>query len=135
MTSGRCVALALALGGLLPTVALAQRPDAAEMERRLQEELKAPRPIEAGSSVWLEELTWMEVRDALAAGTRTVIIPTGGIEQNGPYLALGKHNYVLQGACAGIASRTSACVGVSAGGRSAAARTWAWYAISVGPAT
>ncbi|MCA9739314.1 MAG: creatininase family protein [Gemmatimonadota bacterium] len=103
MTSGRCVALALALGGLLPTVALAQRPDAAEMERRLQEELKAPRPIEAGSSVWLEELTWMEVRDALAAGTRTVIIPTGGIEQNGPYLALGKHNYVLQGACAGIA--------------------------------
>lgn len=103
MTSGRCVALALALGGLLPTVALAQRPDAAEMERRLQEELRAPRPIEAGSSVWLEELTWMEVRDALAAGTRTVVIPTGGIEQNGPYLALGKHNYVLQGACAGIA--------------------------------
>ena len=36
----------------------------AEQDRRLQEELKAPRPIEAVQSVWLEELTWMEIRDA-----------------------------------------------------------------------
>jgi len=75
----------------------------AEQERRLQEELKAPRPIEAAYSVWLEELTWMEIRDAMAAGKTTVIVPTGGIEQNGPYVALGKHNYVLQGACEAIA--------------------------------
>jgi len=72
-------------------------------ERTLQEELQTPRPIDGYDSVWLEELTWMEVRDALAAGKTTVIIATGGIEQNGPYLALGKHNYVLQGACEGIA--------------------------------
>lgn len=45
----------------------------------------------------------MEVRDALAAGKTTAIVATGGIEQNGPYLATGKHNYVLQGACEGIA--------------------------------
>ena len=45
----------------------------------------------------------MEVRDALAAGKTTVIIPTGGIEQNGPYVATGKHNYVLQTACEWIA--------------------------------
>ena len=25
-----------------------------------------------------------------------MIIATGGIEQNGPYLALGKHNYILR---------------------------------------
>jgi len=75
----------------------------AERERQLQEELAAPRPIEAFDSVWLEELTWMEIRDALAAGTTTVIVPTGGIEQNGPYLALGKHNVVLEAACEGIA--------------------------------
>jgi len=74
-------------------------------DRTLEEQLRAPRPIDAYDSVWLEELTWMEVRDALAAGTTTVIIATGGIEQNGPYLALGKHNYVLQGACEGIARR------------------------------
>jgi creatinine amidohydrolase/Fe(II)-dependent formamide hydrolase-like protein len=77
----------------------------AEQEQRFQDEMRAPRPIDAGASVWIEELTWMEIRDAIAAGRTTVIIPTGGIEQNGPYLALGKHNYVLQGACDGIARK------------------------------
>jgi hypothetical protein len=55
----------------------------------------APRPIDAGDSLWTEELTWMEVRDAVKAGKTTVIIGTGGVEQNGPYLAGGKHNFVL----------------------------------------
>lgn len=65
----------------------------------------APRPIAAADSVWLEELTWMEVRDAMKAGKTTVIIPTGGIEPNGPYLALGKHNYVLHANCEAIARK------------------------------
>ncbi len=77
----------------------------AEQERRLAESLKAERPIEALDSVWIEELTWMEVRDALKAGKTTAIISTGGIEQNGPYLATGKHNFVLYGACEGIARK------------------------------
>src|ERR1700741_1208957 len=47
-------------------------------------------------SVFLEELTWVEVRDAIAAGKTTVIIPTGGTEQNGPHMALGKHNYLVK---------------------------------------
>jgi creatinine amidohydrolase/Fe(II)-dependent formamide hydrolase-like protein len=38
----------------------------------------------------------MEMRDLISAGKTTVIIGTGGVEQNGPYLAGGKHNYVLQ---------------------------------------
>jgi creatinine amidohydrolase/Fe(II)-dependent formamide hydrolase-like protein len=67
--------------------------------------MEMPRPIEALNSVWIDELTWMEVRDAIAAGNTTAIIPTGGIEQNGPYLATGKHNYVLQGACDAIARK------------------------------
>ena len=58
--------------------------------------IDAQRPIEAGTSLWTEELTWMEVRDAVKAGTTTIIIGTGGVEQNGPYVAGGKHNYVLQ---------------------------------------
>jgi hypothetical protein len=56
----------------------------------------APRPIEAGESLWAEELTFMEIRDAVRQGTTTIIIGTGGVEQNGPYVAGGKHNYVLQ---------------------------------------
>ena len=58
--------------------------------------LDAPRPIEAGESLWAEELTSMEIRDAIHAGTTTIIVGTGGVEQNGPYVAGGKHNYVLQ---------------------------------------
>ena len=50
-----------------------------------------PRP----QSVFLEDLTWMEARDAIAAGKTTIIIPTGGTEQNGPHMALGKHNYLV----------------------------------------
>jgi len=43
-------------------------------------------------TVLLEELTWTEVRDAVRAGKTTIIIPAGGTEQNGPHMALGKHN-------------------------------------------
>src|SRR3954467_10292408 len=59
--------------------------------------LTAPRPIDAGESLWAEELTWMEIRDLMKAGkATTIIIGTGGVEQNGPYVAGGKHNFVLQ---------------------------------------
>ena len=54
------------------------------------------RPIEALDNVWIEELTMLEVRDALRAGTNTALILTGGIEENGPYLTTGKHNHVLR---------------------------------------
>ena len=54
------------------------------------------RPMAAADTVWIEQLTWMEVRDALRAGKTTVIIPTGGVEQNGPYLVTGKHNVILR---------------------------------------
>jgi len=43
-------------------------------------------------SVFIDELTSPEVRDALRAGHRIAIIPVGGTEQSGPHLALGKHN-------------------------------------------
>lgn len=46
----------------------------------------------APTSVYLEELTTTEVRDALRAQRTTIIIPVGGTEQNGPHMALGKHN-------------------------------------------
>ena len=69
--------------GWLPGVVLAQGPD----------------------TVFLEELTWTEVRDALAEGRTTVIIPTGGTEQNGPHMVLGKHNYVVRHKAGEVARR------------------------------
>jgi creatinine amidohydrolase len=43
-------------------------------------------------SVFLEELTWTELRAQIAAGKTTVIVPIGGTEQSGPAIALGKHS-------------------------------------------
>lgn len=59
---------------------------------------QSPRPIDAVDSVFLEDLTWMEVRDRMKDGVDTVIVATGGVEQNGPYLVTGKHNVLLRGA-------------------------------------
>ncbi|HET9705215.1 MAG TPA: creatininase family protein, partial [Vicinamibacterales bacterium] len=64
-----------------------------------------PNPLPKADTVWLEEMTWMDVRDAMAAGKTTVIISTGGHEPNGPWLALGKHNYVLHANCDAIARK------------------------------
>jgi creatinine amidohydrolase/Fe(II)-dependent formamide hydrolase-like protein len=44
------------------------------------------------ASVFLEELTWTELRDLVKSGKTTIIVPIGGTEQNGPHMALGKHN-------------------------------------------
>jgi creatinine amidohydrolase/Fe(II)-dependent formamide hydrolase-like protein len=47
---------------------------------------------EPPSTVRLEELTWTELRELIRAGKTTIIVPIGGTEQNGPHMALGKHN-------------------------------------------
>jgi creatinine amidohydrolase/Fe(II)-dependent formamide hydrolase-like protein len=52
-------------------------------------------PTNAPDTVFIDELTWEETRDALKAGKTTVIIPTGGTEKNGYHMVLGKHNYIV----------------------------------------
>jgi creatinine amidohydrolase len=86
----------------VPSVVRTQTPPP---PNQVMPDLNAPRPIDIRASVWLEELTWMEVRDLMKAGKTTIIVPTGGVEQNGPYLAAGKHNYVLQATCPAIAKK------------------------------
>lgn len=54
-------------------------------------------------SVHMEELTWTEISKAQQAGYDSVIIPTGGTEQNGAHVVLGKHNYVVRYAAGEIA--------------------------------
>jgi creatinine amidohydrolase/Fe(II)-dependent formamide hydrolase-like protein len=44
------------------------------------------------ATVFLEELTWTELRDQVQAGKSTILVPIGGTEQSGPHIALGKHN-------------------------------------------
>ena len=69
----------------------------------LAQDINAVRPIADVDTVFIEEMTWMDVRDALAQGMTTVIVATGGIEQNGPYVASGKHNFVLHATTRAIA--------------------------------
>jgi creatinine amidohydrolase/Fe(II)-dependent formamide hydrolase-like protein len=91
------------IGGLLLVLvvvgALAGRPTA------LSPDPNAPRPIAALDTLLIEEMTWMEVRDALRSGKTTMLVATGGVEQNGPYLATGKHDYVLRGTTEAIARK------------------------------
>ena len=56
------------------------------------------------TSVFIEEMTWTELRDALRAGSTTVIVPVGGTEQNGPHMALGKHNVRVRALAGKIAA-------------------------------
>ena len=60
----------LTLLGVFGTAAQAQTPD----------------------TVFLEELSWTELRDQIAAGKTTILVPIGGTEQSGPQMAVGKHN-------------------------------------------
>src|SRR5262245_37545034 len=67
--------------------ALAQRP------------ANAPATAPSGKppdSVFLEDLTWAEVRDLVKAGWTTAIIGTAGTEQKGPHMVDGEHKFVME---------------------------------------
>lgn len=59
-------------------------------------ELSAPNPLPLANAVELEKMTWMDVRDRIKSGFTRVILPTGGIEQNGPFSALNKHDVIAR---------------------------------------
>lgn len=91
--------LALPLALLLLPVSLSAQTAAAG-------ESKEPRPIAAKSGeVWIARMTFMEVRDAIAAGKTTVIVPAGSTEQNGPYAVNGKSDFIIERDAENIARR------------------------------
>jgi creatinine amidohydrolase len=77
------------IAGLAIALMIAQRP------------LTAPLP----DTIEIADMTWVEVRSAIARGYTTVIVPSGGIEQNGPHMILGKHDYIAKFAAGQIAGR------------------------------
>jgi creatinine amidohydrolase len=82
--------LALAgVAGVAIALAFAQRP------------LTAPLP----DTVEIADMTWVEVRSAIARGYTTVIVPSGGIEQNGPHMILGKHDFIVRATAGRIAAQ------------------------------
>ena len=73
-----------------------QRPVASVNTQPRVDVADMPRPIDIRDTLWIEDLTMLEVRDLIKAGKTTALILTGGIEENGPYLTTGKHNNVLR---------------------------------------
>lgn len=85
--SGATLALGCATA-LLSTLLFIQRP------------LTAP----LADTVQIADLTWVEVRSLVRHGYTTVIVPSGGLEQNGVHLAIGKHDRIVAYTAARIAS-------------------------------
>ncbi len=54
----------------------------------------AIRPVD---TVFMEEMTWLEITNAMKAGKTTVILPAGGLEATGPFITLDKHQNMLHG--------------------------------------
>ena len=52
----------------------------------------------------MRNMTWLDVKAAIDHGATTVIVPTGGIEQNGPHMVLSKHDSIVAAAAERIAS-------------------------------
>lgn len=46
-------------------------------------------------NVDIDAMTWVELRQAIANGYASVIVPSGGIEENGPHMILGKHDRIV----------------------------------------
>src|SRR2546423_4536100 len=59
--------------------------------------------LRAQQSVYIEDLTWPEVQRAIAAGKASALIYTGSTEQNGPHMAIGKHNFIARWVAGSIA--------------------------------
>ena len=54
-----------------------------------------PPAIKPIDTVLMEEMTWLEITNAMKAGKTTVILPAGGLEATGPFITLDKHQNML----------------------------------------
>lgn len=65
--------------------------------------LTAPLGTSLPNTVFLADMTWLEIKEAIDHGKDGVIVPTAGLEQNGLHVVLGKHRYVVRHAVERIA--------------------------------
>ncbi len=89
--------LALVIANLLS----AQNTDASSPLR----EYVNPPAIRPVDTVFMEDMTWLEIRNAMKAGKTTVIVTAGGLEASGPFLVLDKHQRMLHGSTDMIARK------------------------------
>jgi creatinine amidohydrolase len=71
------------------------RPQTASLEPTMDTAPKSMTPTKAPDTVFIDEMTWEETRDAMKAGKTVFIVPTGGTEKNGYHMVMGKHNFIV----------------------------------------
>ncbi|MFO1148349.1 MAG: creatininase family protein [Alsobacter sp.] len=63
-----------------------------------------PRTAPLTDTLEIKDMTWVQVRSAIDAGFDSIILPSGGIEQNGEHMVLAKHDYIVAAAAREIAA-------------------------------
>ena len=66
-----------------------------QLEPTMETAPKSMTPTKAPDTVFIDELTWEETRDAMKGGKTVFIVPTGGTEKNGYHMVMGKHNFIV----------------------------------------
>ena len=59
---------------------------------------------------YTETMPWTDIRAAIDGGKKVIIIPTGGVEQNGPHMTHGKHNDIVTFAAGILAEKLNGLV-------------------------
>jgi creatinine amidohydrolase/Fe(II)-dependent formamide hydrolase-like protein len=95
------LAAAVAIATMMSLTAQAQAP-----ARRPRVDMSTlVNPLEPHDTVWIEEMTQLEVRDSLKAGKTTALIFAGGMEDNGPYIVVDQHGAIVKAQCEQIARK------------------------------
>jgi len=84
---------------LVAGVASAQQPTSQQPTKPRRERVDMQtmaRPIEMHDTVWIEDMTLLEIRDSIKAGKTTALVLVGGMEDNGPYVTVSQHNSVVR---------------------------------------
>ncbi len=86
----------VASAALIALSGAAVRAQTGSQPRPLKQYANPPaiRPVD---TVFMEEMTWLEITNAMKAGKTTVILPAGGLEATGPFITLDKHQNMLRG--------------------------------------
>ena len=61
-------------------------------------------------NIWLQNMKWEEVENALERSENVAIIPVGSTEQHGKHLPLGSDSFAAIGLADDVAKRTGAVV-------------------------
>lgn len=57
------------------------------------------------SEIWIERMTWSDIKEAMAAGKRRVLLTVGAMEQHGPHMPIGTDTYLGHAMAEGVARK------------------------------